>query len=135
MAAIVGMLMALAVGLFGRAVGLDRERAFYATTLAVIAMLYELFAVMGGSTKAMALESLIGAAFLAAVVVGFRRNEWIIALGLFAHGVMDLFHPRLVANPGVPEFWPAFCSAYDVTAAAWRAAIIRTRRPRAGSGP
>jgi len=127
LAALVGWMMALAVGLFGRVVGLDRERAFYATTLAVIALLYDLFAVMGGSTQALVVDSLIGAVFMTAVVVGFRRNEWIIVLGLFAHGVMDLVHWRLVANPGVPEFWPAFCSAYDVTAAAWLAAILRTR--------
>jgi hypothetical protein len=127
MAFVVGAVMALAVGLFGRAVGLDRERAFYATTLAVIALLYDLFAVMGNSMTALLLDSLIGAIFMAAVVLGFRRNEWIIVLGLFGHGLMDLFHARLVANPGVPEFWPMFCSAYDVTAAAFLAVILRTR--------
>jgi hypothetical protein len=125
MAVIVGVLMALAVGLFGRVVGLDRERAFYATTLAVIALLYDLFAAMAGSPHALLFESGIGAVFLAAVVVGFRRNEWIIVAGLFGHGVMDLFHARLVPNPGVPEFWPAFCSAYDVTAAAFLAFLLR----------
>jgi hypothetical protein len=125
-AAIVGAVMALAVGLFGRLVGLERERAFYATTLAVIALLYDLFASMGGSRQALIGDSAIGAIFLALVVVGFRRNEWLIVLGLFAHGVMDLFHARLVDNPGVPAFWPAFCSAYDVVAAGWLAFVLRT---------
>jgi hypothetical protein len=124
--AIVGAVLALAVGLFGRLVGLERERAFYATTLAVIALLYDLFAAMGGSRQALIGDSAIGAVFLALVVVGFRRNEWLIVLGLFAHGVMDLFHARLVDNPGVPDFWPAFCSAYDVVAAGWLAFVLRT---------
>jgi hypothetical protein len=39
---------------------------------------------------------------------------------------MDLFHARLVDNPGVPDFWPAFCSAYDVVAAGWLAFVLRT---------
>jgi hypothetical protein len=37
--------------------------------------------------------------------------------GLAAHGVLDFFHGRLVANPGVPPWWPAFCRAFDVAAA------------------
>ena len=51
-----------------------------------------------------------------------------VVAGLAAHGVMDLFHGRLVDNPGVPPFWPGFCSAYDVAAAgylAWRIASGR----------
>jgi hypothetical protein len=36
---------------------------------------------------------------------------------LAAHGVFDLWHGEIIANPGVPTWWPMFCSAYDVTAA------------------
>jgi hypothetical protein len=54
-----------------------------------------------------------------AAVVGFRGNLWIVAAGLAAHGVMDAFHPALVDNPGVPVWWPSFCSAYDVAAAGY----------------
>ena len=61
-AALVGVVLALAVGLFARVVGLDRDRAFYPTVLAVIASLYNLFAVMGGSTRAL-LSELVGTAY------------------------------------------------------------------------
>jgi hypothetical protein len=30
----------------------------------------------------------------------------------------DFVHGYLVTNPGVPFWWPPFCLAYDVTAAA-----------------
>lgn len=65
MALLVGVFLALAVGLFAKTLGLGRDRAFYPTVTIVIASYYCLFAVMGGSTHALALESLIAAAFLA----------------------------------------------------------------------
>jgi hypothetical protein len=115
---LIGVGLALAVSLFARVVGLDRDRAFYPTVLAVIAMIYDLFAVMGGSREAL-LQELVGTlVFLTAVVVGFRRNLWVVVLGLVGHGVFDFFHAGLIANPGVPAFWPGFCLAYDVTAGA-----------------
>ena len=55
---IVGVLLAVAVGLMATSVGLDRDRAFYPTVTIVIAFLYSLFAVMGESTQALALELL-----------------------------------------------------------------------------
>jgi hypothetical protein len=120
----IGVACALGAFVLGRVVGLDRDRAFYTTALIVIAALYDLFAAMGGSTKALILESLVGCVFLAAAVLGFRRNLWIVAAGLFAHGVMDFFHGHLISNPGVPRWWPAFCGAYDVVAAACLAWLL-----------
>ena len=128
---LVGAGLALGAFVLGRVVGLDRDRAFYPTALIVIAALYDLFAAIGGSTKALILESLVGSLFLAAAVLGFRRNLWIVAAGLFAHGVMDFFHHHLISNPGVPPWWPAFCSAYDVVAAGYLAWLIVSRRTQA----
>lgn len=127
MAYLVGITLALAVSLFGRVVGLDRDRAFYPTVLAVIAMLYDLFAVMGNSMPALLSELPVTAIFLLAVVVGFRRNLWIVAAGLVGHGLMDFVHGHFIANPGVPVWWPAFCASYDVTAGAWLAGLLRVR--------
>ena len=127
---LVGVALALAVSLFARVVGLDRDRAFYPTVLAVIAMLYALFAVMGGSQAALMRELVGTAVFLAAVVIGFRHSLWIVAAGLAGHGVFDFFHARLIDNPGVPAFWPGFCAAYDITAGAWLAAVLWRSRAR-----
>ena len=121
----VGLLLALAVGLFATRVGLDRDRAFYPTVMIVIAALYSLFAVMGSSTHALVLESLAGAAFVAAAVLGFRSSLWIVAVALAAHGVFDLVHARIIPNPGVPGWWPPFCLAYDVAAGAYLAWMLK----------
>lgn len=125
MAFSIGVILALVVAVFARLVGLDRDRAFYPTVLAVIAAYYDLFAVMGGSMRAIVVEAAVTALFLAAVVVGFRRNLWIIVVALAAHGLLDLVHAPLIANPGVPEWWPMFCLAYDLTAAAGLAWLLR----------
>ena len=133
MAIVVGALLAFTVGLMATAVGLDRDRAFYPTVTIVIASIYALFAVMGASTHALVVESLVGAAFLAAAVSGFKSSLWVVVVALAAHGIFDLAHDRVISNPGVPPWWPAFCLAYDLTAAAYVAGLLMTRRIRAAA--
>lgn len=125
---LVGALLAFAVGLMATAVGLDRDRAFYPTVTIVIASLYALFAVLGGSTHALLLDSLLGAVFIAAAIWGFRSSLWVVAIALAAHGLLDLVHGRVVSNPGVPAWWPAFCGSYDVVAGAYLAWLLKSGR-------
>lgn len=122
----IGFALALAVSSFARFVGFDRDRAFYPVVLIVIASYYVLFAVMGGSARALILESVLMSGFVAAAVFGLKRNLWLVAAALATHGVMDLFHGHLVDDPGLPEWWPAFCLAYDVVAAVF---VLITQRP------
>ena len=126
----VGALLAFAVGLLATASGLDRDRAFYPTVTIVIASYYALFAVMGTSTDALVLESVVGAVFLAVAVSGFRSSLWVVVLALAAHAVFDLVHSRVISNPGVPAWWPVFCLTYDVTAAAYLAWLLKIDRIR-----
>ena len=132
---VVGLVLALGVGVFSTAIGLDRDRALYPATLIVIGALYSLFAVMGGSTQALFLEMAAGALFIIAGAVGFRSTLWIVVVGLAGHGLFDFVHARIITNPGVPPFWPAFCGTYDVVAAAylgWRLAARRLDARAAG---
>ena len=131
MALIIGVALALAVSLLARATGLDRDRALYPAFMMVIAALYSLFAVMGGSTHALVVEILIGAGFLALTITGFKSSLWLIVVALAVHGIMDLFHGRIIADPGVPAFWPAFCSSYDIAAAGYLAWLLKSGRVRA----
>ena len=133
MALVIGALLAFAVGLFANGLGLDRDRAFYPVVTIVIASYYALFAVMGDSTHALVLESLAGAVFLAVAASGFRSSLWLVVVALAAHGIFDLGHGALISNPGVPRWWPEFCLTYDVTAAAYLAWLLKSRRIRAGA--
>jgi hypothetical protein len=129
---VIGIVLSLGVALFARRVGLDRDRAFYPTVLIVIASTYVLFAAMSGSGAVLVTESIVMAAFSAVAVLGFKSNPWVIALALAGHGVFDAFHGQLYTNPGVPPWWPAFCLAYDVGAAAGLAWFLKGSMPPTG---
>jgi hypothetical protein len=133
MALLVGVLLAVAVGLFATGVGLDRDRAFYPAVTIVVASYYALFAVMGASAQVLVLELLVGAVFAAAAAIGFRWSLWIVVVALAGHGVFDLTHGVFLANAGVPVWWPPFCMTYDVTAAAYLAWLLTARRVRAAA--
>jgi hypothetical protein len=135
MALLVGALLAFAVGLMATISGLDRDRAFYPTVTIVVASYYCLFAVMGASTRALVIESLVAGAFVAAALVGFRSSLWVVVIALGAHGVFDFGHGTVISNPGVPGWWPAFCGTYDVTAAGFLACLIASGHSRAATPP
>ena len=126
----VGLILATAVGVFAALIGFDKERSFYPTVLIVIAAYYVLFAAMANATDALIAELLPLLLFVAAAAVGFRRTLWIVAAGLALHGVFDLIHHTVITNPGVPAWWPGFCLAYDVTAAAYLAVVLVVHRPK-----
>lgn len=102
---------------FAALVGLGRDRAFYPTVLIVIASYYLLFAAMGGSLRAAALEVLAMSVFVAVAVIGFRVSLWWVAIGLFAHGLFDFTHGMFIDNAGVPVWWPGFCLTIDAALA------------------
>ena len=132
MAYFIGVAVALGVALFAMRVGLDRDRAFYSTVTIVVASYYVLFAAIGGSGHALVLELIVMAGFVAAAVLGFKKSEWILVAALAGHGVFDALRGNVIENLGVPAWWPAFCGAYDVVAAACLAWII-VRRPIAAA--
>jgi hypothetical protein len=125
MALVAGAVVALAVGLLGTGAGLDRDRAFYPVVTIVTASYYALFAVLGGSHRALVLETLAGLVFVAAAITGFKRSLWLVMLALAAHGIFDLTHGALIFNPGQPPWWPAFCLTFDLMAAAYLAWRLR----------
>ena len=124
---VVGIVLSIGVALFARWVGFDRDRAFYPTVLIVIASYYVLFAAMIGSIQTVVLESAVMTLFVIAAVAGFKGSAWIVVGALAGHGFQDAVHGHIVANAGVPAWWPAWCLAYDVGAAAALAWIIVAR--------
>jgi hypothetical protein len=130
MSFLIGALLALGVGIYATWTGFDRERSFYPTVMIVIASYYVLFSVMGGSSQSLLSECAVMVPFLIAATAGFKRTQWLVVAALAAHGVLDLVHPHLVTNPGVPVWWPSFCLAYDVVAAGYLALLLVVPRLR-----
>lgn len=118
---LIGLLLALGVGTFATAVGFDRDRAFYPVLLMVIASYNVLFAFMGGSVSALILEAGVLCGFVGLAVAAFKRNLWLVVAALLGHGALDLVHPHVLANPGVPAWWPMFCMTFDFVAAGYLA--------------
>ena len=126
---LIGFAAAVGVGLFATVIGFDKDRSFYPVVLIVIATLYLLFAAVAGSTDSFVAESIPALVFVAMAALGFRKTPWLVVAGLALHGVFDFFHHAVIANPGVPVWWPGWCLAYDVAAAAYLAALIVIRTP------
>ena len=114
---LIGGALAVATAAFATVVGFDRSRAFYPVLLIMIASYYALFAVMGASLPALWPELLIIGGFVAVSVLGFKTSPWLVVAGLLGHGALDAAHSVLIDNPGVPEWWPPFCAAFDVVVA------------------
>ncbi len=130
---LIGVGLAVVVCAFAMLTGFDRDRVFYPTLVTVIATYYILFAVIGGSTLALALECLIASAFLALAVAGFKKNLWLIVAALAGHGVFDFFHHLFIQNRGVPAWWPGFCLSFDVLAGGFLAILLLRRSGFAAS--
>jgi hypothetical protein len=124
---LIGIAAAIAVCQAASIVGFDKDRAFYPVVLIVIASYYILFAAMGASMQTLLIELAAAGAFAVMAVVGFKRNPWFIVIGLAAHCAFDLLHPHLAHNPGVPNWWPGFCLAYDLTAAVYLIFLLKFR--------
>ena len=123
-----GLALAPAVAAFALLTGFDRERGFYPLQLIVFALLYLLFAAMAGGGPLLLAETPGLLLFGTAAVIGFRTSLWIVVAGLIGHGLFDAVHGELILNPGVPAWWPAFCAAYDIAAAACLALTMRRAR-------
>lgn len=126
---VIGIGLALAIGLMATVVGLDRDRALYPTVLIVSASYYALFAVMAGEVPVLGAETAVFGVFLIAGVVGFRSTLWVVVAALLAHGLFDLGHELLFINGGAPNWWRMFCLGYDLGAAGYLTWLLA--RPRA----
>lgn len=131
---LVGILLSLGTIVLAAVIGFARERSFYSTVLIVIATYYVLFAAMGAERRTLVIEIVIASGFILFAVLGFRGSLWLAAAALVGHGIFDFIRPSLIANPGVPHWWPGFCMAFDVIFGGWLALQLLQRRSFPHSG-
>lgn len=126
---LIGFGLAIAVGFFARGLGLDRDRAFYPIVTMIVGTFFVLFSCIAGSTALLLTEIAICLVFIGLGVAGFKKSLWFAVIGLGGHGIFDLIHMHVVDHPGVPVWWPGFCSGYDVAAAGFLAVLL-LRKPK-----
>jgi Protein of unknown function (DUF3703) len=120
---LIGIGIALGVGVFATLTGFEKDRAFYPTALIVTASYYDLFSVMG-DMNALRAETAVFVAFVILAVVGFKTSLWVVVAALLGHGVFDFAHGHFVENAGVPQWWPMFCLSFDAAAAGYLAWLL-----------
>ena len=115
-ALILGLLIAFIAIAMAKDVGLP-PRAF-ALSLTVLPAIYMLFALMVGDLGAMALEFAYGLPYFMLGYLCFKRGfkgSGMVVVALWAlHAVYDVYHHLLVANAGVPFWYPALCLGFDI---------------------
>jgi hypothetical protein len=97
----------------------------YALGITLIAAVYIGFAVADGRPKVIAVETVVASLFVLVAAVGVTTSGWVLVAALVGHGLKDAWQHRtgFVANT---RWWPPFCAAVDVVAAAFIAVAMVT---------
>ena len=95
----------------------------YALGLALIAAVYIGFGVADGRPRVVAVETVVASVFVVVAAAAVTGSAWLIVAGLAGHALKDFWQHRtgFVANT---RWWPPFCAAVDVVAAALIAVAI-----------
>jgi uncharacterized protein DUF6010 len=112
---IVGMLLAFGFLLWTRAQP-DGGRRLYAIGLAVTALIYVVFPVIGGGdARSLALEAGGMLLYGAAAWIGFRKSIALLALGWAMHPVWDVaLHLQGAGAEYTPHWYPWGCTSFDM---------------------
>jgi len=95
----------------------------YALGLSFIAAVYIGFAVADGRPRVLAVETAVAAVFVVVAAVAITVSPWLVVAGLAGHGVKDAVQHRTGFVDGT-RWWPPFCAAVDVVAAALLAVAL-----------
>jgi len=95
----------------------------YSIGLLFLPSLYALFALGAGEQAVGVKEVLYGIPFFVAglvfAFVSVRDSAVVVGAFWMLHGLYDLMHSRLFANPGVPRWYPVWCCSVDVVIGAY----------------
>jgi hypothetical protein len=95
----------------------------YSIGLLVLPGLYALFALSTREPGVLIKEMLYGIPFLVAglafTFASVRRSAVVVGAFWIAHGLYDVTHGALFANPGVPGWYPVWCCSVDVVVGAY----------------
>ena len=127
---IIGAALAVILASFARLTNFDRDRSYYAVVLIVIATYYVLFACI--ANEAIVAEIFVASIFSILAILGGLRWQILLGIGICLHGVFDLMHGYIINNPGVPIWWPAFCTSIDIVLGLWVIFLVVTKRGSSG---
>lgn len=110
---LIGIVSTVIIVALARIAKFENDRSFYPTVLIVIGFLYVLFAVIDGRIEVVLIESVFAIVFTSIAIIGFKKSEIIVGIGIMLHGFFDISHHLFLENKGIPIFWAGFCLAID----------------------
>ncbi|MGY1742949.1 MULTISPECIES: hypothetical protein [unclassified Blastococcus] len=99
------------------------DSTVYAMEIVLIAAVYIGFSVADGRGRVIAVETGVAAVFFVVAAAAVTGSAWLLVAGLLGHGLKDLWQHRTGFVTGT-RWWPPFCAAVDVVAAALIAVLI-----------
>jgi len=85
------------------------------TILVAIAFIYVGFSLKDNPVELIILEVLVALILYFMAIVGYKRNNSLIAIGIILHGIWDIIHHNaFLINTDVPAYWPSFCMTIDI---------------------
>jgi hypothetical protein len=85
-----------------------------AAILVAIAFIYVGFSLKQNPVGHIILECSVALGFSFIAMIGYTKNNSIIAYGIILHGIWDIFHHNgLLIRTDIPPYWPVFCLTID----------------------
>jgi hypothetical protein len=85
------------------------------TILVAIAFIYVGFSLKNNPVGSIILESGTAIMFYFLAIIGYKRNNLLLAYGIIIHGIWDIVHHNsLLVGTNIPAYWPTFCFIVDI---------------------
>ena len=99
-----------------------------ATILCSIAFIYVGFSLKGNTIGLIVMEVLIAVVFYLIAVIGYSKNNYLIAYGIVLHGIWDtLHHNASLVKTDIPGYWPLYCLITDIICGVYFFIVFRTK--------
>ena len=99
------------------------------TTLCSIAFIYVGFSLKDNPVSSIILEVLVALVFYCIAVIGYAKQNFLIAFGIILHGIWDiLHHDALIVKTDIPGYWPLYCLIVDVLLGIYFFIVFRSQK-------
>src|SRR3954463_10105507 len=99
-----------------------------ATILCSIAFIYVGFSLKGNPMSSIVLEILVAVVFYLIAVIGYAKNNSLIAYGIVLHGIWDILHHKAAfVKTDIPSYYPIFCCIADLLLGAYFFWVFRVK--------
>jgi hypothetical protein len=111
-----GVIIAVVIILLCRLVsGYFTQKLLAATILVAIGFIYVGFSLKDNPVSSIILEVAVALIFYFMALIGYTRNNLLLAWGIVLHGVWDICHHNgYLIRTDIVDYWPSFCFTVDI---------------------